>query len=184
MAAATGASVVSIDSDPETVAALWRSAAARGVDILPLLVDFARPTPATGWRCAEHASFLERAEGFFDCVLLLAVTHHLMVTDQIPLDQIFDVVATLTTRFAVVEYIGPRIRCSAGWRGDATLYISGTAVRFLKTRRGARLTLRDLRDTVVRPRDLSAPQEILICGKKSGSRSRSPISFISAHGQI
>jgi SAM-dependent methyltransferase len=110
MAAAAGASVVSIDRDPETVAAVWRSATAAGADVLPLVVDFARPTPAAGWRGREHASFLERAEGFFDCALLLNVTDHLMVTDQIPLSQIFDVIATLTTRWLVVEYIGPQDR--------------------------------------------------------------------------
>lgn len=107
MAAAGGASVVSIDSDPETMAALWRSANAARADILPLVVDFARPTPAAGWRGREYAGFLERAEGFFDCALLLAVTHHLMVTDQIPLAEIFDATASLTTRWLLVEYVGP-----------------------------------------------------------------------------
>ena len=108
MAAAAGASVVSIDRDPETVAALWRSATAAGADILPLVVDLARPTPPAGWRGREQFGFLERAEGFFDCALLLAVTHHLMVTDRIPPDQIFDALASLTTRWLIIEYVGPQ----------------------------------------------------------------------------
>jgi SAM-dependent methyltransferase len=108
MAAAAGAEVVSIDSDPETVAALWRAANASGACILPLVVDFARPTPPAGWLGREHAGFLERAEGFFDCILFLAVIHHLMVTDQIPLAQIFDAIARLTTRWVVIEYVGPQ----------------------------------------------------------------------------
>lgn len=106
MAAAMGASVVSIDRDPGAVAGLWRSATTAGSDILPLVVDFARPTPPLGWR-GEHAGFAERAEGFFDCALLLGATHELMVTDQIPLGQIFEAVAALTTRWLVVEYVGP-----------------------------------------------------------------------------
>jgi hypothetical protein len=89
------------------VAALWRSATAAHADVLPLVVDFARPTPPAGWRGREHAGFLERAGGFFDCALFLAVTHHLMVTDQIPLDEIFDAAASLTTRWLIVEYVGP-----------------------------------------------------------------------------
>jgi 2-polyprenyl-3-methyl-5-hydroxy-6-metoxy-1,4-benzoquinol methylase len=105
MAAKAGASVVSIDSDAESVAALWRAAGA--ADILPLVVDFARPTPAVGWRNRENSSFLERAEQHFDCVLMLAVTHHLMVTDQIPLDEIFELAASLTTKWLVIEYVGP-----------------------------------------------------------------------------
>lgn len=107
MAAAAGASVVSIDSDPESVADLWRSADKAGADVLPLVVDFARSTPATGWRGSEHAAFLDRAEDFFDCVLFLAVTHHLIVTDRLPLVQIFDALANITTRWLIIEYVGP-----------------------------------------------------------------------------
>jgi len=108
MAAAARASVVSIDSDPETIAALWRTGNTSGADILPLVVDFARPTPAAGWRCREHAGFLERAEGYFDCALALAVAHHLMVTDRIPLPEIFETLADLTTRWLIIEYVGPQ----------------------------------------------------------------------------
>ncbi len=107
MAAATGASVVSIDSDPESVSELWRMANKADADVLPLVADFARPTPATGWRCHEHSSLLDRCEGFFDCVLMLAVTHHLMVTDQIPPAEIFDAAAPLTTAWLLIEYVGP-----------------------------------------------------------------------------
>ena len=108
MAASAGASVVSIDSDPNSVAALWRSAFASGADILPLVVDLARPTPPAGWLCQEHFSFLERGGDFFDCALFLAVTHHLMLTDQIPLDRIFEAAASLTTRWLAIEYVGLR----------------------------------------------------------------------------
>jgi hypothetical protein len=107
MAATAGAFVVAIDRNPENAGALWRSASATGIDILPLVVDFARPTPAAGWRCAEHAGFLDRAEGFFDCVLVFDCLHHFMVADQIPPDRIFDVLATLTTGWLAIEYIGP-----------------------------------------------------------------------------
>lgn len=39
--------------------------------------------------------------------MFLAVTHHLMVTDQIPLDQIFEVAASVTSRWLLIEYVGP-----------------------------------------------------------------------------
>ena len=107
MAARAGASVVAIDSDPAPVGALWHKAHGSGADILPLVVDFAWPSPALGWRCAEQASFLDRANGFFDSVTMLAVLHHLMVTDQIPLAEIFDAAAQLTSRWLLMEYVGP-----------------------------------------------------------------------------
>jgi SAM-dependent methyltransferase len=108
LAAAAGAQVVAIDSDPETVAALWRSASAAGADVLPLVVDFARPTPSAGWAGREHTSFLDRAAGHFDCALMLAVMHHLLVSERIPLDRILEAAAEVTTRWLVLEYVGPR----------------------------------------------------------------------------
>jgi hypothetical protein len=99
--------VVAIDAKPDAVGALWHAAVAAHADILPLVVDFARPTPAAGWQCREHLSFPDRADAFFDCAFLLDTMHHFMVADQIPPDQLLEAVATLTTRWLLVEYVGP-----------------------------------------------------------------------------
>jgi len=107
LAAAQGASVVAIDSDPVVVGALWRSARAKGAGILPLVVDIARPTPAIGWRNRECPSFLERCQGHFDAVLMLALVHHLVVTERIPLAEVVALAADLTTDLAIVEFVGP-----------------------------------------------------------------------------
>jgi ribosomal protein L11 methylase PrmA len=107
LAAARGASVVAIDSDPVVVGTLWRTARAKGAGILPLVVDIARPTPATGWRNRECASFLERCQGHFDCVLMLALIHHLAVTERIPLAEVVALAADLTTDLAILEFVGP-----------------------------------------------------------------------------
>jgi hypothetical protein len=107
MAAEKGASVVALDGDSVVVGKLWRSARERKRNVLPLVIDIARPTPALGWRNQESIAFLNRARGAFDTVFLLAVIHHLLVTERVPLDQIIGLAADLTTRYAVVEYIGP-----------------------------------------------------------------------------
>ena len=107
LAARQGARVVAIDRDPAAVGKLWQSAAEARADVLPLAIDIARPPGASGWANREHASFLERARGRFDCVLMLALLHHLIVNERTPLDSIFELVAQLTTRIAVVEYIDP-----------------------------------------------------------------------------
>ncbi len=107
LAARMGAKVVAIDSDPVVVGAVWQRARHDRLDILPLVVNIARPSPALGWRNAESPSFLERAQGRFDLVLLLAVMHHLLVSDRIPLSEIVDLAATLTRRAALVEYVEP-----------------------------------------------------------------------------
>jgi hypothetical protein len=38
---------------------------------------------------------------------MLAVIHHLLVNERVPLDRIFALVAELTTSLAVVEYVDP-----------------------------------------------------------------------------
>lgn len=105
IAAACGASVVAWDSDVEATELNWNAAHREGLSILPLAVDFARPTPAVGWRNAECDSLLARARGRFDCVLMLGVLHHLLVSDQIPLLAILDQLAEITTRWAILEWI-------------------------------------------------------------------------------
>ncbi len=95
MAAESGAGVVAIDSDPAVVGILWRESARRNLDILPLVVDLARPTPAVGWRNRECPSFLDRARLAFDAVLMLAAIHHLLVTERIPLEEILELASEL-----------------------------------------------------------------------------------------
>jgi SAM-dependent methyltransferase len=107
LAARAGAFVVAIDNDDEVVEQLYSEAVRAELDILPLVVDLARPSPALGWRNAEQASFLSRAEQGFDLVLFLAVLHHLMVTDGIPLDDVLSLVAEVTRDAAVVEFVAP-----------------------------------------------------------------------------
>ncbi len=108
LAAESGASVLAIDYDSGCIGRLWQRAQTRRLDILPLIVDLTRPSPAQGWRNRECRSFLERAAGRFDVVLMLAVLHHLLVTKRIPLAEVLDQAAELTTGTLVIEYVGPQ----------------------------------------------------------------------------
>jgi hypothetical protein len=107
LAAERGARVVAIDYDPVVVGSVWREAAARGLDVLPLVVNLARPTPACGWRNMENPSFLDRARGSFDMVFMLALIHHLLVSERVPLKEIISLAAELTTDMLVEEYVDP-----------------------------------------------------------------------------
>lgn len=106
MAARGGAKVVAIDIDPLVVGTLWRTAANERLDVLPLVVDVANPSPASGWRNAETVSFLERATGAFEATFMLAIVHHLVVTDRIPLQEIAGLAARLSMRLLLVEFVG------------------------------------------------------------------------------
>jgi len=105
-AAKAGARVVAIDLDAACVGTIWQQARAQRLDILPLVIDLARPTPALGWRYQECPSFLSRAAGTFDCVLMLALIHHLLVTERIPLEEILSLASELTTSLLIVEFVG------------------------------------------------------------------------------
>jgi hypothetical protein len=105
IAAESGASVVAWDTDVQATDLNWQTAHRDGLAILPIVADFARPTPAVGWQNRESDSLLDRAKGRFDCVLMLGILHHLLVTDQIPLDAIFEQLRKISNRWAILEWI-------------------------------------------------------------------------------
>jgi hypothetical protein len=108
LAAEGGSSVVAIDSDPVAAGSIWRHASRGRLDVLPLVVDLARPTPAAGWRNRECASFLDRAQGGFDLVMMLGVLHQLLVTEHIPLDDLLALTAETTREYALIEFVAPQ----------------------------------------------------------------------------
>ena len=107
LAASTGARVVSLDTDPAAIERLWRAASERAQNVLPLVANIARPTPSVGWENCESLSLLDRATGRFDMVMMLAVIHHLLLTEQVPLDRIASLCFRLTRRWILVEWVPP-----------------------------------------------------------------------------
>ena len=107
LAAQGGAEVVAIDSDPVVVGRLWKRAAQKDLSILPLVVNLAAPSPALGWKNQECPSFLERAEGAFDLVVLYAVLHHLLAQEAIALPRVLELVKLFTKAFVVMEFVSP-----------------------------------------------------------------------------
>ena len=107
IAARQGSQVVAIDQDGAVIGEAWRRAQREKLAILPLVVQLGRPSPAVGWRNQECPSFLDRARGAFDAVLMLAVLHHLLVNERVPLEDVLDLAGELTTRALVIEYVDP-----------------------------------------------------------------------------
>ncbi len=123
LAADAGAKVVSLDSDSAALEELWRTAARKNKSITALVADIARPTPAAGWRNREQLSLLDRLTGRFDLVFMLAVVHHLMLREQLPLAHIGDLCASLTRRWLVLEWVPPSDPMYQEWlRGRDHLY--------------------------------------------------------------
>lgn len=106
-AAKAGHSVVAIDSDEPSVERIWTEATRDQLDILPLVMNLANPSPGTGWGNEEQSSFLERAASGFDGVLVLALIHHLRITEGVPLHLQMSMFAQLTRQSMVIEWVGP-----------------------------------------------------------------------------
>ncbi len=123
IATQSGAAVVALDSDVVALEQLWRAAAAEKRPITALVANIARPTPAAGWRNREQLSLLDRLAGRFDMVLMLAVIHHLILREQLPLAHIGELCAGLTRRWLVLEWVPPSDPMYQEWlRGRDHLY--------------------------------------------------------------
>ena len=107
LAARTGAAVIAIDTDPAVVGSIWRRAYAESLDVQPLVVDLTRPTPACGWRNRECSSFLDRAIGNFDLVMMLALMHHIVVTERVPLEELLALAAEISREYMLIEFVAP-----------------------------------------------------------------------------
>jgi SAM-dependent methyltransferase len=125
--AAAHANVVGIDLDEVSVSAIHSRARDGKRPIQSLVVDLSQPTPACGWRNEERKSFLHRASGRFDLVLMLAVGHHLRVTAGVPLAQILETGMKLGGGSLLFEFVptpDPMFRAIA--RGREALYADNT----------------------------------------------------------
>ncbi len=105
LAAASGAEVIALERDAAAAEQLFHMSRGRKLAIQTLHADISRPTPAVGWNNAEYTSLLGRLEGQFNLVLMLAVIHHLLLMEQIPLVAIMALCARLTNRYLVIEWV-------------------------------------------------------------------------------
>jgi SAM-dependent methyltransferase len=109
LAAECGAKVVALERDAEAADRIVRrtqqSGAQSAASVLTVHADLARPTPAVGWANRESAGLLARLEGKSELVMMLAVIHHLLLLEQIPLRSIMELAARLTAEWLVVEWV-------------------------------------------------------------------------------
>lgn len=105
MAAESGAEVVALERDADAAERIAQMAMMKRLKIQTIHADLARPTPAVGWENRESSTLLDRLEGQFDLVMLLAVIHHLLLLEQIPLRAIVELCWRLSKKFVVVEWV-------------------------------------------------------------------------------
>ena len=108
LAASKGAQVVALERDAAAAERLFlRTQAEPTLEkrVQTIHADLARPTPATGWENRESTSLLARLCGRFHVVMMLAVIHHLLLMEQIPLMAILALCHRLTLRYLILEWV-------------------------------------------------------------------------------
>ncbi|MDD4876903.1 MAG: hypothetical protein PHQ86_07240 [Dehalococcoidales bacterium] len=95
IAASIAKNVVAFDND-------YGCAEINSQNCLSLVMDLSNPSPYIGWANKERDSLIARSP--VDCVMALALIHHLIITYEIPLDEIAQFLAVIC-RNAIVEFV-------------------------------------------------------------------------------
>lgn len=103
IAAAQDIPTVAFDLDPAAVERNYRQVRSQDERrLLPLLLDLTNPSPGQGWAGAERDSLIDR--GPVDCVLALALIHHLAIANNLPLNRLADFFAGIC-RHLIIEFV-------------------------------------------------------------------------------
>jgi hypothetical protein len=94
---------ISADIDPLAVEKNYLiSKKEKRKNILPLIWDLTNPPPSIGWANAERSSFTQRGKP--DLVLALALIHHLVITNNLPLEKVARFFFRLT-KYLIIEFV-------------------------------------------------------------------------------
>jgi hypothetical protein len=103
LASDRGIPTIAFDIDPGAVEQNYlASRKNHEQQILPLLSDLTNPSPGIGWENQERFSLLER--GPVDAILALALIHHLVISNNVPLDRLASFFHGLA-RWLVIEFV-------------------------------------------------------------------------------
>ncbi len=94
---------IAFDIDPLAVEQGWQEVKARKEShLLPLVLDLTNPSPSLGWANQERSSFLQR--GPADCVMALALIHHLAISNNVPLNTLAEFFAQ-AGKWLIIEFV-------------------------------------------------------------------------------
>lgn len=103
LASQRGMPTLAFDVDPGAVEHNYtRVKTNQETHLLPLLLDLTNPSPSLGWNHQERDSFVAR--GPAGAVLALALIHHLVIGNNVPLLALTDFFAQLS-RWLVIEFV-------------------------------------------------------------------------------
>ena len=97
-----GANVVAFDIDENAVGANWREVKSSHRKMLPLILDLSAPSPAIGFANEERKTIADRQKP--DCIMMLAVIHHMAISNNLPFERIAAWIAGMTDNL-IIEFV-------------------------------------------------------------------------------
>jgi ribosomal protein L11 methylase PrmA len=94
--------VVAFDIDPLAVEKNYGKAKDEKLNMLPLLFDLTNPSPGIGFANKERLPVDQRMKP--DCIVALAIIHHLAISNNLPLEKIAEWMASLTD-LLIIEFV-------------------------------------------------------------------------------
>jgi len=103
LASRKGIKTISFDIDPAAIEKNYLDCIKNNeTNILPLLLDLTNPTPNIGWDNKERLSVIER--GPTDVIFALALIHHLVISNNIPLDRVANFFKK-NCKYLIIEFV-------------------------------------------------------------------------------
>lgn len=102
LALEAGASVVAFDIDPVATEKNYSWVKKNKKEMLPLILDLTNPSPAIGFGNAEREVIGKRQKP--DCIMALALIHHLAISNNVPFEMIFSWLAK-QCRYLLMEFV-------------------------------------------------------------------------------
>ena len=96
------AHVVAFDIDENAVTSNWKEVKVSHRKMLPLILDLSAPSPAIGFANAERKSLFDRQKP--NCIMMLAVIHHMAISNNLPFEKIAAWIAKLTDNL-IIEFV-------------------------------------------------------------------------------
>jgi hypothetical protein len=117
---ATGSRVVVLDADERSSSARYARARERDLPILPLLMDFRRPTPAAGY--SSHFSIAATDRLACELAVAVDVVPRLAAQPFLTFDHVGEALSLFSQRWAVLGFGPPQLRDPArrppSWYGE------------------------------------------------------------------
>ena len=110
--------VIGIDFDLNVLDRAYIKSKKNNPNFFPMYVDFSNPSSNLGWAGSERKGLQERSN--FDCVIALALIHHLVIAKNIPLEDVIKWIVSFAPS-GLIEFVpkeDPTAKIMMSLKGD------------------------------------------------------------------